>query len=85
MRSVYRVLVVIGLAIMFRGGTCVYGQGGATGAISGSVVDTSGGSVAGADVQIIDVRTEVVVRRVPTGSDGSFVVALLPREFTPRW
>jgi hypothetical protein len=59
-------------------GTRVYGQGGATGAISGSVVDTSGGSVAGADVQIIDTRTEVVVRKLPTGTDGSFVATLLP-------
>ena len=59
-------------------GSPAYGQGGATGAISGSVVDTSGGSVAGADVQIIDTRTEVVVRKLSTGSDGSFVVTLLP-------
>lgn len=55
-----------------------YGQGGATGAISGTVVDTSGGSVAGADVQIINTSTEVVVRKLPTASDGSFVVPLLP-------
>ncbi|HVH70454.1 MAG TPA: carboxypeptidase-like regulatory domain-containing protein, partial [Candidatus Dormibacteraeota bacterium] len=59
-------------------GKGAYGQGGATGAISGSVVDTSGGSVAGADVQIIDTRTEAVVRKLPVGSDGSFLVPLLP-------
>jgi hypothetical protein len=59
-------------------GARTYGQGGATGAISGVVVDTTGGSVGGAEVQIIDTRTEQLVRRLPTGSDGSFVAALLP-------
>ncbi len=66
------------LLIGLLAGSGAYGQGGATGAISGSVVDTTGGSVAGADVQIIDTRTEVVVRKLPTGSDGSFVATLLP-------
>jgi carboxypeptidase family protein len=78
MRSVYRVLWTAILAMVLLGENCTYGQGGATGAISGSVVDTSGGSVAGADVQIIDTRTEAVARKLPTGSDGSFVVPLLP-------
>ncbi len=57
--------------------TRAYGQGGATGAISGTVVDTSGGSVAEAEVQIIDTRTESLVRKIPTNADGSFVAALL--------
>ncbi len=78
MRSAYRVLFATILLIGSLAGSRAYGQGGATGAISGSVVDTSGGSVAGADVQIIDTRTEVVVRKLPTGSDGSFVATLLP-------
>jgi len=55
-----------------------YGQGGATGAISGVVVDTSGGSVAEAEVQIIDTRTESVARKVSTNADGAFVATLLP-------
>ncbi len=76
MRSAMRILFASILLVL--GSRCTYGQGGATGAISGSVVDTSGGSVAGADVQIIDVRTETVVRKLPTGSDGSFVLPLLP-------
>jgi hypothetical protein len=59
-------------------GTCAYGQGGATGAISGVVVDTTGGSVAEAEVQIIDTRTESLVRKVSTNADGSFVEPLLP-------
>jgi hypothetical protein len=59
-------------------GTEVHGQGGATGAISGVVVDTSGGAIASADVQIIDARTESVVRKLPTNTDGIFVATLLP-------
>jgi len=58
--------------------TSAYGQGGATGAISGVVVDTTGGSVAQAEVQIIDTRTESLVRRVSTNADGEFVAPLLP-------
>src|SRR2546430_8017836 len=68
------VLVLVGTLT----GTRVYGQGGATGAISGAVVDTSGGSVAEAEVQIIDTRTESLVRKVSTNADGSFVAPLLP-------
>src|SRR6266480_424550 len=78
MRMVYRVLSTAVLVVGLLGSPCAYGQGGATGAISGSVVDTTGGSVAGADVQISNTRTEAVVRKLPTASDGSFVVPLLP-------
>src|SRR6184192_4176845 len=78
MRIVYRALSTAAFLIALSAARCAYGQGGATGAISGTVVDTSGGSVAGADVQIIDTRTEVVVRKLPTSSDGSFVTQLLP-------
>jgi len=59
-------------------GMNAYGQGGATGAISGVVVDTSGGSIASADVQIIDARTESIVRKLPTTTEGIFVATLLP-------
>jgi hypothetical protein len=55
-----------------------WGQGGATGAISGSVVDINGGSVADADVQIINAATDVLVRRLNTATDGSFTATLLP-------
>ncbi len=60
------------------GGVNAYGQGGATGAISGVVVDSSGGSISGADVQVIDARTESIVRKLPTGTEGIFVATLLP-------
>jgi Carboxypeptidase regulatory-like domain len=78
MRGIHRllaaVLVLVGILMSAR----AYGQGGATGAISGVVVDTSGGSVAGAEVQIIDTRTESLARKVSTNADGSFVAPLLP-------
>ena len=54
------------------------GQGGATGAINGTVLDVNGGAVADADVQIINSATEALTRRLSTGSDGSFVATLLP-------
>src|SRR5215472_16297165 len=78
MRIVYQVLLTAILVVILLGSEDAFGQGGATGAVSGNVVDTSGGSVAGADVQVIDARTETVVRKLPASSDGSFVVPLLP-------
>src|SRR5579862_1036930 len=59
-------------------GTACYAQGGATGAISGVVVDSSGSSVAEAEVQIINSATEAIVRKLPTSTDGTFVATLLP-------
>jgi len=45
-RSLFFVIVFLGLLLP----PTVYGQGGATGAISGTVFDVNGGSVADADV-----------------------------------
>ena len=56
----------------------LHAQGGATGAISGQVVDSSGSSIADAEVQIINAATEALVRKVPTTAEGSFVATLLP-------
>jgi hypothetical protein len=78
MRGNHKFLFVVLLLTGFLTGTRAFGQGGATGAISGVVADTSGGSVAGADVQIIDTRTEALARKLTTSADGSFVAALLP-------
>jgi hypothetical protein len=78
MRGIPRFLFAVLLLTGFLTGTRAYGQGGATGAISGVVTDTSGGSVAGAEVQIIDTRTEALARRLTTNTEGSFVAALLP-------
>jgi hypothetical protein len=78
MQRISRLLAGV-LALVFSlAWASAYGQGGATGAISGVVADTSGGSVAGAEVQIIDTRTEVAARKLPTNADGAFTATLLP-------
>ena len=78
MRAIHRVFAGVLLLAGMLAGKNAYGQGGATGAISGVVIDTSGGFIAGADVQIINSRTESMVRKVATNSDGIFVGTLLP-------
>jgi hypothetical protein len=55
-----------------------FGQGGPTGAISGIVLDSSGGAVPGAEVQIVDVPTGQMLRKTVTNSDGQFIEPLLP-------
>jgi hypothetical protein len=59
-------------------GVRTYGQGGATGALEGVVTDTTGAAIEGAEVQIIDQRTEGLARKVSTSADGAFIVTLLP-------
>jgi len=53
-------------------------QGGATGAITGTVHDPSGGTIAGAKVEIVSEATNQVVRDLTTDSSGSFTATLLP-------
>jgi hypothetical protein len=65
------------LAVLLLGSRA-YGQGGATGAIAGAVVDTSGASISGAEIQIISASTESTVRKLSTNADGEFVATLLP-------
>src|SRR6202035_1195919 len=52
-------------------------QGGATGAIEGTVQDQSGAVVANAEVRIVDQRTGVLARTVKTDAAGSFNAPLL--------
>jgi Carboxypeptidase regulatory-like domain/TonB dependent receptor len=78
MWGISRLFAGVLLFVGMLAGASAYGQGGATGAISGVVVDTSGGSIGSADVQVIDARTESVVRKLPTSSEGIFVATLLP-------
>src|SRR6267142_2157366 len=73
----FSVGMVFLVVFMLIGGRA-YGQGGATGAISGDVLDASGGAVAEAEVQIISNATDSLVRKITTGADGSFVATLLP-------
>jgi len=53
-------------------------QGGATGAISGTVVDPSGAVVAGAEIRIVNQDTGALTRTTKTDADGSFTATLLP-------
>jgi hypothetical protein len=56
----------------------VFGQGGATGAIAGTVQDPSGAFIANAEVRITNQDTNVLERSVVTGADGTFTAPLLP-------
>src|SRR5450759_880930 len=58
--------------------TVAAAQGGATGAISGTVEDVTGAVVVGAQVQIINQDTGAVARTMKTGANGAFVAPLLP-------
>jgi hypothetical protein len=53
-------------------------QGGATGEITGTVQDASGGVLAGARVAITSESTGQIVRQVTTNSSGLFAAPLLP-------
>ena len=55
-----------------------FGQGGATGAITGTVEDPSGAVVANAEVRITNQDTNVLERTVTSGPDGTFTAPLLP-------
>ena len=70
-------LLLIALAVFGLLGQ-VLAQGGATGAITGTVLDPSGAVVAGADVQIVNEDTGVLTRALKTDSSGSFTATLLP-------
>ncbi|PYQ39627.1 MAG: hypothetical protein DMG99_15795, partial [Acidobacteria bacterium] len=72
MRVVVLSLMVVGVAAQG------FSQGGATGAITGTVQDPSGAVVANADVQLTNQDTGVLERSVKTGPDGSFNAQLLP-------
>ncbi|MGA2101413.1 MAG: carboxypeptidase regulatory-like domain-containing protein [Candidatus Sulfotelmatobacter sp.] len=68
------VLSVVALALAVQ----AFAQGGATGAITGTVQDPSGAVVANADVRITNQETNVLERSVKTGTDGAFTAPLLP-------
>src|SRR5712692_3828379 len=78
MRGLRRVAMGMALLAALLSGARANPQGGATVAIGGAVVDTSGGAISSANVQIINTATESVVRKLPTNADGEFVAPLLP-------
>src|SRR5215468_9880692 len=55
-----------------------YAQGGATGAITGTVQDQTGAVVASADVRIVNQDTGTVTRTAKTDATGTFTATLLP-------
>jgi hypothetical protein len=55
-----------------------FGQGGATGAISGTVQDPSGGVIASAKIIVVSEATSQVIRELGTDSSGFFTATLLP-------
>src|SRR5215831_12945806 len=75
-RLSFRVVAVSFIAF----GLTIYAQaqGGATGAITGTVQDPSGAFVANAQVRITNQDTSVLERTVQTEPDGSFTAPLLP-------
>jgi Carboxypeptidase regulatory-like domain/TonB-dependent Receptor Plug Domain len=77
-RNVYRVgLSVLLAAILCAVSTAAFAQGSTSQALSGSVVDTSGAVIPGADVSAKHVGTGVVSSAV-TNSDGLFSIPSLP-------
>ena len=70
-------LMWIGFLVVTLVSHC-FGQGGATGAITGTIQDPSGAVVANAEVRITSQETGELERSVTSGSDGSFTAPLLP-------
>jgi len=55
-----------------------FAQGGATGAITGTIQDPSGAVIASAEIRITNQETGVLERSVTSAADGSFTIPLLP-------
>jgi len=64
-------LFLIALAVLALLGQ-MFAQGGATGAITGTVLDPSGAVVANADVRIVNQDTGTLTRTTKTDSKGHF-------------
>lgn len=71
-RFVVLTVVAVGLSVL------AMAQGGATGAINGTVQDPTGAVLAGAEVRITNQDTGVLERTLKTEPDGSFTAPLLP-------
>src|SRR5258708_10700936 len=76
-KSVLELLLAALAACGFTSGQAM-AQGGATGALTGTVLDPTGGGIPDASIRIIDTATGQAARSVTTNSLGSFTAALLP-------
>ena len=66
------------LILILSWGSLAFAQGGATGAISGTVQDASGAVVSGAKVSVTSEATSQLVRELTTDASGIFTASLLP-------
>ena len=73
-----RARIFTALAATIVATSLAWAQGGATGAISGTVQDVSGAVVANAQVQIVNQDTGIITRTVKTDASGAFTAPLLP-------
>src|SRR5262245_60504564 len=72
-----RLLVCLCVGILLVAGSA-FGQGSQSGAISGSVKDSTGAVISGATITIVNEATKNVERTVVTTGDGLFTASLLP-------
>lgn len=71
-------IALLGLTLIMMLPVGAYAQGGATGAISGVVVDASGAPVSAAQVEVSAAGNSTAVRTVIADSTGNFTVPSLP-------
>jgi hypothetical protein len=76
MRLATRILMFV-VALLFCAGATGWGQQLQTARVTGTVADTSGAIIPGAQVQITGTQTGLV-RKITSGADGAFVLPDLP-------
>jgi hypothetical protein len=76
MSSIRKLTLEAVFAVCF--GSLLFAQGGASGAITGTVEDASGAVLSGAKVNIVSDATGQSVRQLTTDSSGTFTATLLP-------
>ena len=70
------IVAMVSLVLPFA--VAAFAQGGARGAITGTVTDPSGAVISNANVTITNQDTGITERTIITGSQGTFSAALLP-------
>src|SRR6476660_5948230 len=77
MQTAAKSLAVLGVFVLVLAGS-MFGQGGATGAITRTVSDATGAVIPNAEVKIINKATGEVARTLKTDSNGLFNALLMP-------